>query len=415
VTSATVAPLRTLPNTPSAWGLQFQLGHDTSNSMSWIGLVYRLDPRWVLPGSRAIFAGSREANGWMALPVYAHRLGETDTLLTGITPPLQAGSISLVLNERASLKRTLDELAVALDSVPAASPARASADSAGNALTATREAIRALEELNLDPNQVPTDGPKQTQFFERVTRLRDAVRATNGALGNLMDLLDGAKFLCGGDTRRPCQRDTLANVVWQRSVKKDHLSYQSLLPVLTIGVSQGFFAFDKEETGNQETTAQRQVRVGLSERVGVYAEAELSWAYGAGRTAAFNAPATSAVDETAWGRQRSVAFTLVGVFPQLVGTDWYDSSYFRTGFQRGIALGVAYSSEHCFRTEADRAACPAKGTVEDTFRGGLLELRLSSTIRPRLRFGHRKLVRYDATVEGGLDVGLLLGFVLQAS
>jgi hypothetical protein len=174
--------------------------------------------------------------------------------------------------------------------------------------------------------------------------------------------------------------DAAHDEIDRKRTRRIWLSGFDLVPVFTLGYNVGLFAPDLTKD-DQDTLASHQGKVDVQWHIGTYFTAT-----GAVTLARKRADAEP---NTPWVSTVQTGATAVFTIPELMGTRHYDDVFLETGFQRGIGLGGGFSYSQCFRSGMGVADCPDARLFE-TYFGGIVDIRASSKLIPRLQLGGRK-------------------------
>lgn len=143
----------------------------------------------------------------------------------------------------------------------------------------------------------------------------------------------------------------------------------------------------------------------------------LEWQYGSRLVAA----ATASVGSTRGGDaadtplvgKRTAGLTVTTVIPQVFGASRYDDYYLAHGFQCGLGLGFTVSYSSCTEPDERLDRCP-DDLLSDILFGGVIDLRVTSSLTPRFIIGHRSFKRVETDTDDA-DATLQFGFQLALS
>lgn len=179
----------------------------------------------------------------------------------------------------------------------------------------------------------------------------------------------------------------------------------ALLPVLTIEADFGFFAIDSTKKFDQRTPGSQSLTLKLDWRLETILEVTA--------TGALSRERVSSDVAQDYASYRSASGSVVVIVPHLLGATYGDETYRITLFQRGMGFGGAVSFKKCMENLAGSTNC---GAVRDRYAGGILDIRLSPSVRPRLTVGWHgyDLPTTSGTISAsGVEIGVQIATALR--
>lgn len=187
--------------------------------------------------------------------------------------------------------------------------------------------------------------------------------------------------------------------------------WYSFLPTLYFGGLVGFFPANFGGM-HSEGLARDGFAAELSGRATVLFEYRLAFSrYEARPSPVDDTAAMATGDQSRLGLVYEVSTSAVVVLPWLVGTHDHDEYWLREGMQRGIGVGFYANWLGC---EPSAPGGCADNLADSLSVGGLIDLRVTKEIRPRLRLGVRRTRDVAGASQDGVDAQLVMSFAIDA-
>lgn len=359
-------------------GTQFKLGYDADKKRSTVGLLLRVDPRWLAPDA-----------GVKLYPAFAR--GES-CALAQIVRRSVAGDVLRIQNW------------LALPSPP------------------HRDYALMLSAVRSDLVDLADSAARHARYADTASAARAAVKGLDTAGGKPAEVLrvlrDFGSSLDSGSASKEltCSPNADISTIYRGYIRKLLKQPSYVLPSTSLGYQTALVGADLETDSDQRVDVAHTMTLAFSWRLSVFVEVDPSFTLSWTRLGSVE-DASTTVQELHPSSSSGAKLAAAVVIPQLVGTKPFDSHYVRSGFQRGLALGIRLerarcterSPSNCARTAADQEPTLSAASVL-----GTIELRLTSKVRPKINVGWSQITRQGSDPQdagakkGGFDISTTL-------